>query len=280
MVDEIRYIGERVPASVHSLFVSDLNFGMLKRDVEICDVLAETQAKYGYPRYIDATTGKNAKCRIISAIEKLNGSLRLSLSVQSLTEDVLTNIKRDNIRLNDFLELQPAIKQAHLPTNSEVILGLPGETLDSHFKVLGDLLDTNVDSVVPYTLMLVNGSELATPAQRRMWDIKTKWRIIPRDFTRLLSGRNVVEVEEVGIETSTLSFRDYVDARKMALLIRWVNNHGFRALIRLLIGEEIGVMGLLRRMLDALNEPVVAGDDAHCQPRAGSGVAEVQCRFG
>ncbi|MBO6782205.1 MAG: radical SAM protein [Alphaproteobacteria bacterium] len=275
VIEEIRYIGERVPSSVHSLFVSDLNFGMLKRDVEICDVLAESQAKYGYPRYIDATTGKNAKRRVIAAIEKLNGSLRLSLSVQSLTENVLTNIKRDNIRLDDFLDLQPTIKQAHLPTNSEVILGLPGETLDSHFKVLGDLLDTNVDSVVPYTLMLVNGSELASPAQRKMWDIRTKWRIIPRDFTKLLSGRNVIEVEEVGIETSTLSFEDYVEARKMALLIRWVNNHGFRALIRLMIEENIGVMSLLRRMLDALNDESLRGSDA-----APTALAELFADFG
>lgn len=262
VVDEIRYIGEHVSPEVNSLFISDLNFGMLKRDIDICDVLAEVQQKHGYPHYIDATTGKNAKRRVISAIEKLNGSLRLSLSVQSLTEDVLTNIKRDNIRLDDFLELQPTIKKAHLPTNSEVILGLPGETLDSHFKVLGDLLDTNVDSVVPHTLMLVNGSELATPAQRRLWEIETKYRIIPRDFTKLLSGENVVEVEEVGIKTSTLSFEDYLDARKMAVLIRWLNNHGFRALIRLLIEEKIGVSALLRRVLNALNTAAPGTDSA------------------
>jgi len=253
VVQEIHYIGERVSPKVHSLFVSDLNFGMFKRDVEICDAIAQVQKLYGYPRYIDATTGKNAKRRVISAVERLNGSLRLSLSVQSMTEDVLRNIKRDNIRLTDFMELQPAIKQAHLPTNSEVILGLPGETLESHFKVLGDLLDANVDSVVPYTLMMVNGSELATPTQRRMWNIRTKYRIIPRDFTKLLSGRNIVEIEEVGVATSTMSFDDYVEARKMAILIRWVNNPGFRAMIRLLIEYRIGVMRLLRRMLDGLN---------------------------
>jgi tRNA A37 methylthiotransferase MiaB len=117
---EIRYIAERVSGSVKSLHIADLNFGMYKRDAEICDALGETKRQYNYPLYIDTATGKNSKERIIDAIKKLDGVLPMIMSVQSMTPDVLRNIKRDNIKLQDFLELKPAIRRAKLPTSSEI----------------------------------------------------------------------------------------------------------------------------------------------------------------
>jgi radical SAM superfamily enzyme YgiQ (UPF0313 family) len=245
---EIEYIVDRVPKNVNSLFISDLNFGMYKRDLEICRTIAAGRERVGYPRYIDTTTGKNQKERVIQAVDKLAGALRLTMSVQSMTPQVLKNIKRDNIKLEDFMALEPALRRANLETASEVILGLPGETLDSHYKVLGDLLDAKIDSVVPYTLMMIHGAELSTPAERQKWGLKTKYRIIPRDFTRLRNGRSIVEIEEVAIATNTLSFEDYVEARKMAMLIRWVNNKGFRALLRFLKERKVSIMALLKRM--------------------------------
>ena len=256
---EIGYIADRVPKNTHSLFISDLNFGMYKRDLEICKTISSFQQQYGYPRYIDTTTGKNQKGRVISAVEQLSGALRMTMSVQSMTPSVLKNIKRDNIRLDDFVALEPALRRAKLQTVSEVILGLPGESLESHLNVIGGLLDSNVDLVVPYTLMMINGAEMNTPAQRKQWGIKTKFRIIPRDFTRLRAGRAIVEIEEVGITTNTMSFDDYIEARKIAVLMRLINNMGMRALLRFLIEQKISIMALLKRINVALSADAHAG---------------------
>ena len=75
-------------------------------------------------------------------LEKLEGVLYMDLAVQSMTPDVLKNIKRDNIRLDDFLGLTHAIKTAKIPTLSEIILGLPGETKESHFDTINQLMMT------------------------------------------------------------------------------------------------------------------------------------------
>jgi radical SAM superfamily enzyme YgiQ (UPF0313 family) len=253
---EIKYICERVPKNVHSLFISDLNFGMYTRDAKICAALAEAKKEHGYPSYIDCTTGKNSKRRIINAIEQLDGLLGLTMSVQSLNPQVLGNIKRDNIRLADFLELGPAIRKANLPTISEVILGLPGETRDGHLEGLGDLLNSGIDHVTPYTLMLLNGTEMNTPEERSRWGFETKFRVIPRDFTRLRSGEVVVEIEEVVVATNTLSFDDYVYCRKIALAISLVNHMGFRALLRFFIENDVPIMDLMRRMVDGIDAGV------------------------
>jgi radical SAM superfamily enzyme YgiQ (UPF0313 family) len=250
---EIRYISERVPGNTRTMFISDLNFGMNKRDSEICDAIVESMDRTGYPAFIDTTTGKNSKQRIISVVEKLRGALGMSMSVQSMTDSVLKNVKRDNIRATDFTGLQPAIRRAKMPTYSETILGLPGETLASHFDTLRILVNAQMDQVAAYTLMLVNGSELATPAQRALWGLKTKFRVIPRDFTKMRSGEFVVETEEVVVETDTLPFNDYLKCRRMALLLAIVNHLGFRPLLRLAVQAGLDAMGIAESLLDAID---------------------------
>lgn len=258
---EIQYIAERVPSSMKSLQIADLNFGMYKRDAETCDALAETKRRYNYPLYIDTATGKNSKERIINAIEKLDGVLAMIMSVQSMTPVVLRNIKRDNIKLTDFLELKPAIRKAKLPTSSEIILGLPGETRQSHFDSLGQLMMSEIVSIVPYTLMLLNGSEMAVPAQRLLWGFKTKFRVLPRDFTKLKNGENIVEIEEVVVATNTLSFEDYVECRKMALLISILNTTGFKAVSKLLVQSGISPIRVFEQLLNRTNALSGAGDE-------------------
>ena len=271
---EIAYIAEHVPPKVRNLFISDLNFGMYKQDLKICAAIAKAQGEWNYPAYVDTTTGKNAKARVISAIEQLDGALRLTMSIQSMTDVVLDNIKRDNIRLEDFFALQPAIQSAQLPTLSEVILGLPGETYESHLETLSSLIEADIDLVVPYTLMLLNGTELATPESRQKWGFKSKFRILPRDFTRLSGGRTIVEVEEVVIETNSLSFEEYVRARKIALLISAVNTIGFKALRRYLKERGVRLMDMLLRVLDAVE--AAPGDN---RPGAPGALSELVADF-
>ena len=58
--------------------------------------------------------------------------MALTMSVQSMDEQVLQNIRRENISVDVMLSLMPSIKEAGLLTESEVILGLPGK----HIKLI------------------------------------------------------------------------------------------------------------------------------------------------
>ena len=62
---------------------------------------------------------------MISNIEKPASTLGMSMSIQSITDEVLRNIKRENMRLDDFLALKFVLQKAGLDTNAEVILGDP-----------------------------------------------------------------------------------------------------------------------------------------------------------
>lgn len=254
VLDEINYIAKKVPSSTHSIHISDLNFGMIPRDLEICDALAETRRKYNYPTRVLATTGKNSKERIINAIKRLDGAMRIYMSVQSMDKEVLTNIQRANISLEKMLALAPAIKEAGLRTTSEVILGLPGETYESHLQTLRDLISAKLDAIEVYTCMLIDGSELNTPEQRNKWNFQTKFRILPRDFVKLKNGKKILEIEEVVVGSNTLSFDEYVELRLVAFSL-FVTNIGivYDAPIKLLRENNIHPFELFHRIVTDLS---------------------------
>lgn len=242
---DIQYIAQHVPKNTHSLHISDLNFGMYPRDIDICEKLANIQKKYEYPKYIKCTTGKNQKDKIIKAIKKLNDSLRVTMSVQSLDPEVLNNIRRDNISVDHMLALYPALKEADLQTTSEVILGLPGETFSNHIQTLRDLVKAKMDEIVVHTCMLLDGSEMGMPEQRKKWDMKTKFRVLQRDFAELSNGKKVIEFEEVVVGSKTMSFDEYIDLRILAFVI-FVTNQGivFDAILKFLREQNIDIFEL------------------------------------
>ena len=251
---ELEYIGKHVPNNVHSLHISDLNFGMYPRDLDICDSIVDGQKKYDYPHRIISTTGKNKKERIIKAIEKLNGTMSLTMSVQSMDEQILQNIRRSNISVDQMLALEPAIKKVGLVTESEVILGLPGETYETQINTLKKLLAAKLDYVQVYTCMLINGSELNTPEQRKKWNFKTKFRILPRDFTTLKNGKKVIETEEVIVGSDTLSFNEYIELRLLSFSI-FVTNIGiiYDSLLKFLRQNNIEIFDLFFQMLKQID---------------------------
>ena len=248
---EIQYIAEHIPKNTHSLHISDLNFGMYPRDIEICESLAKIQEKFDYPKYIKCTTGKNQKDKIIKAIKRLNSSLRVTMSVQSLDPNVLNNIRRDNISVDHMLALYPAIKKADLQTTSEVILGLPGETYSNHIQTLRDLIRAKMDEIVVHTCMLLDGSEMNLPEERKKWGMKTKFRVLQRDFAQLSSGKKVIEYEEVVVSSNTMTFEEYINLRNLAFII-FVTNQGivFDAIQKLLREQDIDVFELYYTMLN------------------------------
>ena len=248
---EIEYITKNVKKNVHSLFISDLNFGMIPGDLDTCNVLAKMQEQYNYPQKILSTTGKNNKERIIKSVESLNGILSLSMSVQSLDENVLKNIQRSNISTDEMLGLMPTIKKSGLSTIAEVIVGLPGETYESNLETIQKLVNAKLDDILQYTCMILQGSEMGTPEQVSKWQFQTKYQILPEDFTTLSNGKRVCEYGEYVIGSKDLSFDEYIELRMIALTL-WLTNKGilYNSLLKLLRQQNVEVSQLFFQMVE------------------------------
>ena len=257
VISEINYIGHhsKMRPSTSMLILADLNFGMIPRDRKICEALVETQEKFGFPKKVDCSTGKNAKDRIIEAIKILDGALAIKLSVQSTDESVMKNMKRDNISSEQMLALVPAIRESNLPSVTEIIVGLPGDSFATNIKTIKDMMRVDVDQYLVYTLMLLHGSELATPEERKKWGFNTKFRILPRSFAELKSGKKIMEVEEVVVSSNTLSFDDYVKIRLLAFSIFVTNQTAYKPIIKFLRQNNVDIFNLFNRPLDDNNLP-------------------------
>lgn len=130
---ELDWIGE------HCGFVTiaDANFGMfVDRDNMIVDKLIEVQRRWNRLTSFSMTWAKNQKNEVVDIVKKLmdespNFAQGLTVSVQSMDHDVLENIKRRNLDQHKIDEIFALCDRRNIPVYTELILGLPGETVDS-----------------------------------------------------------------------------------------------------------------------------------------------------
>ena len=158
--DELNYIFEHVKNNgflMDELRFSDLNFGMYKQDVETAQYIAEIQNKYGWPKMVRASLGKNRPDRIMQVAKILNGTLEMGAAQQSSDEDILKNIKRSNISVKAYGELLKFMNETNkkAKTSTEFILGIPGDSKEKHFKSLKHGVDNHVNTIRMFQAILL-----------------------------------------------------------------------------------------------------------------------------
>ena len=269
---EIDYIGKkmvevRARGGRNDLFIADSNFGMYKDDISTCQALAKAQDDYQWPEYINVATGKNQKARVLEAARLVRGALRLSGSVQSLDEEVLRNVKRANIAADQLMLLALQSSDVDANSYSEVILGLPGDSKIAHYKTLKTIIEAGFNKVVPYTMMLLPGSEMYAAETVAKYQMDVRYRVLPRCFGSFEMGGikfAAAEIEEVCVATNTLPYQDYLECRKLHLIVSIFYNDGvFGGLLKILRQMDVSVYRWLELLRDAQVEgpfaEVIAG---------------------
>tara|TARA_B100000315_G_scaffold93130_1_gene85662 strand:- start:226 stop:2277 length:2052 start_codon:yes stop_codon:yes gene_type:complete len=223
--EELNYIVRRLKKicpQMGALTIADPNFGMYKRDVDISAYIGTLQKNYGWPTFIDCSTGKNSPELIIKAIENTNGAMSMLHAVQSLDNNVLESIKRSNIKLDTYEKVTEHLIDKGISTNSQIILGLPKETLQTHLTGLHRLVDLGINNLQNFQLMLLKGSEIASQESRNEFGFKIKFRLSPRCFGTY-GGKTVFDLEEIVVATKSLSFDAYIHARKhhLGYMVFW-----------------------------------------------------------
>ena len=214
---DLLHLVKHVPPTTTLCFADD-NFGMYQRDEELADFMGWLQDEYGWPKYIRTTTGKNNGERIIRVMRKVKGALPMTSAVQSMNPLVLKNIKRSNIKLETYAQLQDELHRMGMQSYGELILCLPGETKASIYDAIERLLDSGAKRVSAHQLMLLHGAELANPDSREKFGLNSRWRVVARNFGDY-TGTPVIEVEEVVVATPTFTFDDYLETRVLHLLL-------------------------------------------------------------
>lgn len=216
---EAEWIGKN---KIKYVFCADSNFGMFKRDVEIAQIWADVKEKYGYPEKFRVCYGKNAQESIyetakVLANAKLNKAI--TLAKQTDSQVVLDNVKRANISSEVYENLQKRYMSDGIPTYVEIILGLPGETLDSFKEGVKNVIRSKTNLFIYHCSVLPN-TEMARPEYIKKYGIKTARVPMSEIHCEPRPPSAVQEYEDIIIETNTMSKEDWIKAAVFSWLIQ------------------------------------------------------------
>jgi len=249
IADELEYIAQR--STVPNLMFSDANFGMYKEDLEICREIALIQEKYKWPKYFVGIDGKNQKERVLEAASIVRGS-HLSAAVQSTDEQVLKNIKRENVSLSQMVQVAKDGEALGANSFSEVILCLPGDTKEAHFKSNLELIDAGVKVVRSHQFIMLPGSQASTTRDRRQYGMATRFRVVPntvKPYQIFEKTFFMPEIDEICVANTTMPFEDYLECRQFNLTVEIFYNDGiFQELLKFLKLKDISISSFIMRI--------------------------------
>ncbi len=215
--DEIRYAAGNTKNPTGFFYVADGNFGIVKRDFEIARVLQECSDTYGVPKRVFLYFAKNTNDSVIKIAETLKAVTSMSMSKQTLNQEVLDNIKRKNITPENYDRLRVECQKRDIETFCELIYGLAGETYDSFIE--GVIQTVRADQYVSiYPHILIAGAEANSAASRKQFGFKTAFRVIPR-YVSSYKDLHSLEYEEVVVETDVFNREDFLRLRLFQFLI-------------------------------------------------------------
>ena len=170
---------------VKRLEILDANYGIFPRDVDFVQHIVDNKkrddmlltfagfAKNGSPYLADIMN---------LTMDNFNDKLRnVKISLQTLTPDVLDTIQRKNISTDKLLRIMDQLRD--IKVNSELIIGLPGETADSWADTLFKHPELGIDFARAYPLYVLPNTPMATQDYRTKHKIKTKKITLPNKET-------------------------------------------------------------------------------------------------
>ena len=156
------------------LWIADANFGIFQRDVEIAEMIVAIRRQYGYPRQVIVNYAKHSSERLAEIVGILRAAGVMAdgiISIQTQDTETLVNIRRENIKTQHYDKLIRVFRQRQLRVSTDLMIGLPGATVESYKADLQFFFDRGVFAKSYPTVLLPN-SPMADPAYLEKYDIK------------------------------------------------------------------------------------------------------------
>ncbi|MBV8393725.1 MAG: cobalamin-dependent protein, partial [Alphaproteobacteria bacterium] len=208
---EVDWFAEK---KIEYIFCCDANFGIQKRDVDIATYVADVKKASGYPVALSVQNTKNATERAYLTQKILSDAglnKGVALSMQSVDMPTLEAIKRDNISLGTYMELQRRFTRDKVETYSDLILGLPGETYESFVKGVDQLMENGQHNRIQFNnLSILPNAEMGDPAyQAKYGMVMVESKIINIHGERVELDDDVPEVQDLVVATAATPAVDW-----------------------------------------------------------------------
>ena len=270
---DIRWMAEK---KIEFCYCADANFGIRKRDEALIDYLIGNKERFGFPQKFRVNYAKlnnDTVFRITQKLENAGLNRGATISFQSMTPETRKSIGRENMPVSQFTRLMERYRAAGISTYTEVILGLPGETLDDFCRGIGKLLEAGQHTTLfIYNCELIVNSAMAKPAYLQKYGIRSvRTPLYLRHNAAQSDG--IEEHSRCVICTDKMDTEDWIRANMFSVLIQSCHSMGLLRFFALYLFHERGVpYETFYRELQAYAEADRAG-------LLGQVYAEIRARF-
>jgi radical SAM superfamily enzyme YgiQ (UPF0313 family) len=193
--------------------ICDANFGIFAdRDLEIAKKFSAEKKLKGFPGRVGIAWAKASSERVIQiARELLDADLlrAVTLAVQSLDPSTLNIIKRANIKFDKFSNLLHQFRSNKIENYTEIIMGMPGETLESYKAGLEQLMELFPRPVIfIYNCGVFVNAPMNKPSYIEAHGIKVIKSPIYLWHSSIYNRGNIPEYDNITISANTFSEDD------------------------------------------------------------------------
>jgi radical SAM superfamily enzyme YgiQ (UPF0313 family) len=202
---------------IEFVYCCDANFGILKRDIEIVKYVAENKRKYGYPKALSVQNTKNSTERsyeIQKVLSDAGLNKGVTLSLQSMNKKTLNSVKRQNISVDVFQELQHKFTADNVETYTDIILALPEETYETFKEGVSFVIENGQHNRIQFNnLSLLPNAEMGNPDYQKKYNFVTHETKIINIHGSLADTEEIYETQQLVVGTNTMPPEDWVKAR-------------------------------------------------------------------
>lgn len=204
---------------------ADSNFGILERDEIIADYVIEMKRKYGFPEKFETASAKNKDDFTFTINRKLEDSQLnrgVSVAVQSMSPVTLEIIGRKNMSVNNLSYQLQKYRTHNIDTYTDLILGLPGETLDSFCKGLCEVIEAGQHySVSVHRLELFPNTIIYSDEMQKKYKIKTIRSQLCQHHSKIIQDDTKMSSRsEIVVSTSTMTQEEWKAALEFATCVQ------------------------------------------------------------
>ncbi len=217
------------------IFTTDANFGMFgERDIYLAGLLRGAgQNPKSRIDDIVIQYSKNSNENVFKVAEALGEFCKrgITISAQSMNQPTLKAVKRKNLSIKNYAQHMELAKKYKVRTYTEMILGLPEETLESWKEGFATILENGQhESIDIWFCQVFGNTELNSALSREVYGIET---VKAEDYLSFTNTKhsNITEIVEIINKTNTMSTEDIVEAYLYSWMIVQFHINGFSQLI-------------------------------------------------
>lgn len=207
IIEELQWFKDH---GIDNIALTDANFGIFQRDVEITDWVANQKKQSNWPRVFATNVAKNSADRVTDITLKLNDvgltETTIAVAFQSFDETTLNIIDRKNIKISQYEKMIREFRKAGInKICGELVFGLPGQTVESFANDLQKCFEWMLH-IRLHKLMVMPNAPMGDPAYLEKYQI-------------------VIDEDNFAISSFSYSEQDYQTMKWLHMLYTLVVHH-------------------------------------------------------